>query len=107
MSDEGSPLDIAQLCRVFRAQLTACLAESAQGRVGLFAAAHNAPWQEADQLRSLAVALHGLFAELRLDLEEGRVVEQFLDLCSMHGESNPGESRLARQFLAMLEAEQP
>ena len=100
-----APLNIAELCRIFREQLLACLAESAHGRTGLFAADEVDPWPEAEQLRELAVAIHGLMARLRLDLEESRIVEQFLDLCSMHGDSHPGEARLARQFLEVLEKE--
>ncbi len=100
-----SPLDVAGLCRVFRAQLAACLTESAGGRAGLFAASADEvePWPEAEKLRALAVAIHGLTAQLRLDLEDARVVDEYLDLCSMHGESHPGEARLARQFLEHLE----
>lgn len=107
-ADDGAPLDVAALCRVFRAQLVACLEECARGRAGLFAsnAEESDPWPEAETLRSLAIALHGLMTQLRLDVAEGRVVDQFLDLCSMHGESHPGEARLARQFLNALEAEE-
>ena len=103
--EADAPLNVAELCRVFRAQLMACLAESARGRTGLFAADESEPWPEAETLRALAVAIHGLMAQLRLDIEDARVVEQFLDLCSMHGESHPGEAQLARQFLEIIEKE--
>ncbi len=103
ISGSESPLDMEQLCAVFRAQLVACLQECAHGRTGLFSEAVSVAWPEAEQLRSLAVALHTMIAQLRLDIAAAAPVEQFLDLCSMHGESHPGEARLARQFLHLLD----
>jgi hypothetical protein len=37
------------------------------------------------------------------DGERNAFCDEFLDLCSMHGESHPGEARLARTFLARIE----
>ena len=101
---EQEPLAPEQLCGVFRAQLIACLEEAARGRTGLFTdtVADQRAWPEAEQLRALAVALQSVLAQLRLDIAAGTAVEQFLDLCAMHGESHPGEVRLARQFLEVL-----
>jgi hypothetical protein len=40
-----------------------------------------------------------------LTLQEMRnaLCDEFLDLCSIHGESNPGERKLARAFLERIE----
>ena len=35
--------------------------------------------------------------------ERNALCDEFLDLCSIHGESDPGEPRLARTFLARIE----
>ena len=35
--------------------------------------------------------------------ERNALCDEFLDLCSIHGESHPGEPRLARTFLARIE----
>jgi hypothetical protein len=35
------------------------------------------------------------------------LIDQFLDLCTMHGESNPGEARLAREFLREIASPTP
>jgi hypothetical protein len=61
--------------------------------------AQNA-WPEAGRLRELALALQGVFAQQD---ERHALCDEFLDLCSIHGESHPGESRLARTFLARIE----
>ncbi len=84
----------------------ACLEECSAGRLGLFAtsdylgeAARHRPWPEAERLRELAMNLQPILAQAS---EPDVAVEQFLDLCSMHGESDPGEPRLARAFLEEL-----
>ncbi len=102
----AEPLNINQLCQIFREQLLACLQESTRGRMGLFSNTdtRQGAWPEAEQLRALAVALHEMMAQLRLDSPAGALIDQYLDLCSMHGESHPGEARLARQFLNWMEA---
>ncbi len=92
------------LATVFREQLMACLEECAQGRKGLFShlrvGAEESGWPEADRLRELAVALQGVFT---LEEKRNALCDEFLDLCSIHGESNPGERRLARAFLQRIE----
>ena len=90
------------LGRAFAEQLLACLDECARGRSGLFGEpvddARN--WPEAARLRELAVALQSLLAQ---QSEHNALCDEFLDLCSMHGESHPGERKLARQFLERIE----
>ena len=106
MDEEEYP-DVSQyepLVRAFHEQLHACLEECAQGRRGLFSdreylannSAELRAWPEAARLRELAFALQSILAQ------SGAVdtlCDQFLDLCSIHGESDPGEPRLARAFL--------
>ena len=103
MESETNELD--RLAEVFREQLTACLEECVQGRKGLFLDLEQSPdgeegWPAAARLRELALALQGVFAQ-----EERRcaLCDEFLDLCSIHGESNPGERRLARALLERME----
>ena len=55
---------------------------------------------EAAQLRELAAALQAILAQSE---ERNALPDEFLDLCTMHGESHPGEARLARTFLARIE----
>ena len=107
--DRDDQVDLSQLqslLQVFRDQLLACLEECAQGRAGLFAGREHLgdmeeqAWPEAAQLRELALALQALFAQQE---EPSPLCDEFLDLCSIHGESNPGERKLARAFLARIE----
>jgi hypothetical protein len=106
--DEQNELEGGQLqglAEVFREQLTACLEECAQGRRGLFSALEHLgdeteSWPEAEQLRQLAMALQNIFAQQE---ESNPLCDEFLDLCTMHGESHPGEARLARAFLQRIE----
>ena len=93
------------LAAVFAEQLLACLDECARGRKGLFSdlellADEADAWPEAAQLRALAQALQTILAQ-----QEARnaLCDEFLDLCTMHGESHPGERRLARAFLQRIE----
>jgi hypothetical protein len=95
------------LSRVFSDQLQACLGECVQGRCGLFSDLeltgddeHERAWPEAARLRELALALQNIFAQQE---HRNPLCDEFLDLCSMHGESHPGEPRLARLFLARIE----
>jgi hypothetical protein len=104
-SDEVEAGQLEMLARVFREQLVACLEECAQGRKGLFSEAVGGDvaeggWPEAARLRELALALQGIFSQQE---ERNALSDEFLDLCSIHGESNPGERRLARSFLARIE----
>jgi hypothetical protein len=104
--DPRDPMDSGQLdalSQAFSGQLLACLDECAHGRHGLFSepiGSEDEPWPEAARLRELALALQSLFAQ-----QEGRnaLCDEFLDLCSMHGEYHPGERKLARAFLERIE----
>ena len=93
----------APLVNAFREQLMACLEECAHGRRGLFSDVSYAggeEWPEAERLRELAAALQAI---LNQSEERNALADEFLDLCTMHGESNPGEPRLAREFLSRIE----
>ena len=103
---ESAQLDA--LSQVFSEQLQACLEECAHGRRGLFSdlqltgdEEQDRTWPEAARLRELALALQSLFAQPE---QRNALCDEFLDLCSMHGESHPGEARLARMFLARIES---
>jgi hypothetical protein len=104
--DEVEPGELETLAKVFCDQLIACLEECARGRKGLFSDVdllideEGGGWLEAARLRELALALQGIFAQQE---ERNALCDEFLDLCSMHGESHPGERRLARSFLERIE----
>jgi hypothetical protein len=103
---ESEPTQLDALARVFHDQLVACLEECAHGRRGLFSAYEHlggdeqSTWPEAARLRELAAALQSILAQAG---EPSAICDEFLDLCTIHGESNPGEPRLARSFLARIE----
>ena len=105
---DQSPTDqLDLLSRAFSDQLLACLDECARGRRGLFSDItlteqdeSNREWPEAARLRELAQALQNVFAQYE---QRNALCDEFLDLCSMHGESHPGEARLARMFLSRIE----
>lgn len=106
-SDQSPSDQLEMLSRVFSEQLVACLEECARGRRGLFADValteeneSNREWPEAARLRELAQALQNVFSQYE---QRNALCDEFLDLCSMHGESHPGEPRLARMFLARIE----
>jgi hypothetical protein len=89
----------------FSDQLLACLDECARGRNGLFTEPvdtgdPNQTWPEAARLRELAVALQQVFAQQD---QRNALCDEFLDLCTIHGESHPGERKLARSFLERIE----
>jgi hypothetical protein len=93
------------LAQAFCEQLMACLDECARGRKGLFSDVEllsddGESWPEAARLRELALALQGVFAQQE---RQNALCDEFLDLCSMHGESHPGERKLARAFLERIE----
>ena len=94
------------LSKAFSDQLLACLEECAHGRRGLFSDValiddeSSREWPEAARLRDLAEALQNVFAQYE---QRNALCDEFLDLCSMHGESHPGEPRLARMFLSRIE----
>ncbi len=102
--DELDPGDLDPLASAFSEQLIACLDECARGRKGLFGEAigdeDEEPWPEAIRLRELALALQGIYAQQE---QRNALCDEFLDLCTMHGESHPGERRLARTFLERIE----
>jgi hypothetical protein len=102
--DEMDPAQLEMLASAFREQLLACLEECAQGRRGLFSHldddGEERGWPEADRLRELALALQGVFTQQE---KRNMLCDEFLDLCSIHGESNPGERKLARAFLERME----
>jgi hypothetical protein len=103
--DAMDPGQIDALNRAFSEQLLACLDECARGRRGLFAEPIDfdepeKSWTEAARLRELAVALQSILAQQG---ENNALCDEFLDLCTMHGESHPGERRLARLFLERIE----
>jgi hypothetical protein len=103
--DEIQPDQFDLLAQAFSDQLMACLDECARGRNGLFSdvdllSDENESWPEAARLRELAMALQGLFAQQE---RQNALCDEFLDLCSMHGESHPGERKLARAFLDRIE----
>jgi hypothetical protein len=110
-SQDQSPSDqLELLSKAFSDQLLACLQECARGRRGLFSdvaliedEVNNRDWPEALRLRELAQALQNVFAQYE---QRNALCDEFLDLCSMHGESHPGEPRLARMFLARIESGQ-
>jgi len=105
---DQSPSDqLELLSRAFSDQLLACLEECAHGRRGLFSDValiddeeSNREWPEAARLRELAQALQNVFAQYE---QRNALCDEFLDLCSMHGESHPGEPRLARMFLSRID----
>lgn len=103
--DEVEPGQLETLASAFSEQLMACLDECARGRKGLFSGVEllgdeDERWPEAERLRELALALQGIFAQQE---ERNALCDEFLDLCTMHGESHPGERRLARVFLQRIE----
>jgi hypothetical protein len=104
--DELEPDQMEPLTKAFADQLMACLDECARGRKGLFSDVELLPgeeaggWQEAAQLRQLALGLQAILAQQE---EHNALCDEFLDLCSMHGESHPGERKLARGFLERIE----
>ncbi len=102
--DELSSDQLSSLTSAFRDQLLACLEECAQGRRGLFCEyehlGDDRGWPEASRLRELAAALQSILAQSE---ERDALCDEFLDLCTIHGEYDPGEPRLAREFLKRIE----
>lgn len=94
------------LNEAFRDLLLPCLEECAHGRHGLFGqdrsreAEENLAWPEAERLRELAVSVQAVLAQSG---ERNALCDEFLDLCTIHGENDPGEPRLAREFLKRIE----
>ncbi len=100
---DGVESEIENLTGVFREQLVALLEECGRGRRGLFSEYEHLggeDWPEAARLRELAAALQSILAQSG---ERSALCDEFLDLCTIHGEYDPGEPRLARAFLARIE----
>ena len=102
---DPDPLDAA--AHAFAEQLIACLDECARGRKGLFSDYEGTGddpeangWPEAALLRELALALQSASAQTD---HRNTLADEFLDLCSIHGESHPGERKMARAFLERIE----
>jgi hypothetical protein len=103
--DKPNSDEMVNLASAFSEQLLACLDECARGRKGLFSEYvsdedEGGAWPEAARLRELAVALQAIFCQLE---ERNALCDEFLDLCTIHGESHPGERKLARAFLERIE----
>jgi hypothetical protein len=103
--DQLARAELDELSRVFTEQLLACLDECARGRRGLFGEpmgeeSDESAWPEAVKLREFALALQAVFNQ---NDQRQALADEFLDLCSMHGESHPGERKLARMFLERIE----
>jgi hypothetical protein len=100
--DQLDPEELEGLDRAFRDQLIACLEECVRGRRGLFAEAvgEEEAWPEAGRLRELAIALQGVFLAHE---RRNALCDEFLELCTMHGEAHPGERRLARALIERIE----
>ena len=103
--DEINSEEMVTLASAFSEQLLACLDECARGRKGLFSEyitdeGEGGAWSEATRLRDLAIALQGVYSQMD---ERNALCDEFLDLCTIHGESHPGERKLARAFLERIE----
>ncbi len=103
--DQLAAIELDALNRVFTEQLLACLDECASGRHGLFGEPvreedDGSGWPEAVKLRELALAMQAVYAQIE---QRHALADEFLDLCSIHGESHPGERKLARLFLDRIE----
>lgn len=105
--DETELDQFESLNHAFREMLVPCLEECARGRHGLFG--HRASsgmgadlaWPEAERARELALSIQSVLAQAG---ECNALCDEFLDLCSIHGENDPGEPRLARSFLKRIES---
>lgn len=107
MGGTTNPDPLEAAAQAFTEQLITCLDECARGRRGLFSDYEDESadtdakgWPEAARLRDLAVALQNVLARQG---ERNALCDEFLDLCTIHGESHPGERRLARAFLERIE----
>ena len=104
LNEQSELAQFEPLTDAFHQQLMACLEECAEGRQGLFSDLEHLrgegtgyrAWPEAARLRELAFALQSILAQSG---ESDPLCDQFLDLCSIHGENDPGEPKLARAFL--------
>ena len=95
------PGQLQMLVQAFGDQLMACLDECARGRKGLFGdvelLSDESAWPEAARLRELALALQPILAQQE---ERNALVDEFLDLCSMHGERTPANASWRGRFFS-------
>ena len=100
------PEQVEELSVAFGEMLAPCLEECARGRRGLFGAAlseseeMSGEWAEAERLREFAMRIQQVLAQAGA---RSALADEFLDLCTIHGEHDPGEARLAREFLKRIE----
>jgi hypothetical protein len=103
--DRIEPEQMGALNAAFGEMLMPCLEECARGRRGLFGAGaaesegKSGEWAEAERVREFAVRIQQVLAQAG---ERSALVDEFLDLCTIHGEHDPGEARLAREFLKRI-----
>ena len=108
MMDPRDAMDSEQmetLSRAFSDQLLACLEECARGRQRIVLQSMWAANEEEAGLKLRGCAswrspCRIIFAQQE---ERNALCDEFLDLCSIHGESHPGERKLARAFLERIE----
>src|SRR5579863_4025854 len=104
--DRIEPEQVEALSAAFGEMLVPCLEECARGQCGLFGAGaagsevKSGEWAEAERLREFAMRIQAVLAQ---GGERSALVDEFLDLCTIHGEHDPGEARLAREFLKRIE----
>ena len=105
--DEAQRDQLDMLAQTFAEQLMACLDECARGHKGLFSdvellseEGESRGYTEFINEANAALALQGVFAQQE---RQNSLCDEFLDLCSIHGESHPGERKLARSFLERIE----
>ena len=108
MKKSPSDQKLEQLEAEFQPLLLRCLKECAeQRRWGLFGqnrqpeAEAFLKWEEAAQLRRLALEIRGLRSRFGVP---NPTAEKFLELCDQRGENLPGEPKRAAQFLQQLES---
>jgi hypothetical protein len=91
----------------FQELLIPCLQKCARGRWGLFGAYDRIKednpnlgrfltWPEADRLRELAITIQTIRADSG---ERNDCCDEFLRLCALHRPNDPGEPKIAREFL--------
>ena len=102
--DAMPPEQLEMLSRAFSEQLLACLDECARGRTGLFSELIDEEDKKSG-LRRRGCASWRLRCKAFFGQQEERnaLCDEFLDLCTIHGESHPGERKLARTFLERIE----
>jgi hypothetical protein len=97
---------LAQLEAEFEELLIPCLKQCARGRWGLFGAYDRFPelkthlnWPEKDRLRDLANIIRSIRSKAG---EKNELCEEFLTMCTLHRANDPGEPKLATEFLERI-----